>query len=135
MANNAFTRTAALLKIERIIVLLADPMTADELAEHLYVHARTAKRYLKHLLNEKPRRIRVCDWIELEGVGRKIPVLQSGAGSNARKPKPLTDAEVHARTLADPSRHANRCAKNRALWHRNKGQKQPAASPFAALGI
>jgi hypothetical protein len=139
MTRNTYTQRPALVKMDRIVELLeVEDMIWTEVAAKLHVHKQTVSRYLWHMVRQSPRRIHICAWVEDEATFRKIPVFRAGHAPNKKKPKRLTPDEVFARILADPARHAKRCEKYRAEWHRRKGQPVPprrAASPFAALGV
>lgn len=137
MTKSTYTQAAARIKMQRIVEMLeGEEMIWTQVAEKLCTHKQTASRYLWHMARQSPRLIHVCNWVEDEETGRKIPVFTAGDKPNKRKPKPLTYAEVFARIQADPVRHAKRREKYRTEWHQKKGQPvppRPAASPFAAL--
>jgi hypothetical protein len=139
MAKSTYTTAPALLKMDRIVAMLKeDDLIWTQVAEKLHIHRQTASRYLWHMVQETPRRIHICSWIEDEKTFRKIPVFAAGNKPNKRKPKRLTSEEVFARIQADPVRHAKRREKYRVEWHLRKGRPvppRPVASPFAALGL
>lgn len=139
MGKSTFTRTPALVRIERIVAMLIEPMTWTEVAELLYTHPQTASRYLWHLARqERPRRIHVAKWIEDPECGRKIPVFKAGDRLNKKKPPRLTSAEVFARIQVDPARREKRREGMRLCDLRRNGKAPPqktTASPFAALGL
>lgn len=110
MNNMAFVRPAAQRKIERLMALLAKPMTIHEIAEALPLSKRNAQEYVNHLIER--RQVRIARWTrDIEQSGRMYPrpMYQLGDKPGAPKPEPLTEAQrkVRAweRVKADPERH------------------------------
>lgn len=139
MGKSTYVHKAAVLKMDRIVELLVEPMSCEDIAAKIFCHFQTASRYLWHMARmPKPRRIYVYKWVEDKKTGRKMPLFMAGNESNKRKPPRLTSAEIYKRIQADPLRYAKRKEKYRADWHVKKGRPAPAhrvASPFAVLGM
>jgi hypothetical protein len=65
----AFRKPAAVKKLEKALEFLAEPHSAQELAEHLHLAKRTTVQYLDFLRGVErdgvppgPRRVRIADW-------------------------------------------------------------------------
>lgn len=85
----AFRYASTAARIDRILELLKTPMTQPQLAVAAGMSERTAKCYVAHLLNERPKRIHVHDWLP-NSPGSPTMVLIAGRGPNKPKPKPMT---------------------------------------------
>lgn len=96
-----FRYATSAARIERILELLQTPMTQPQLAAAAGMSERTAKCYVAHLLNERPRRIRVYDW-QPNSPGSPTMVLIAGRGPNKPKPKPMTALERSLKRRKDP---------------------------------
>lgn len=134
MSNRmTFTKPAALAKIERILTLLEQPMTAHALSLAVPISKRWAHEYLRHLHAEG--RIYIKAWArDIAERERMYPreVWVAGAGVDAPRPPALTLMERKKRAWdrikADEDRHERILARRRVM----KVLKRPRPDPAAA---
>ena len=133
MNNMAFVRPAAQKKIERLLALLAKPMTIHEIAEALPLSKRNAQEYVNHLIER--HQVRIAKWTrDIEQSGRMYPrpMYQLGEKPDAPKPEPLTEAQrkVRAweRVKADPERHYQHTLRKRRERADRRGPRRDIAA-------
>lgn len=141
--RETFASPRGVLKISRILALLADPMDVTEIAVALHMGRTTMHRYMQHLMAETPRRIYIAYWERTASHPR--PFYKIGERRNAPRPRQTSSpADRWARVKSDPLKHAQRKADNRRTYRERAGlppeqapprAARPAASPFAALGL
>jgi hypothetical protein len=128
-----FTRPAALVKIDRILALLATPTTAHSLALALPLSKRWVHEYLQYLHANK--RVHIADWArEIKQSGRMYPreLWLAGEGADAPRPPPMDLGErkkrAWQRLRADEDRYERRRARRRVMSRIKRRQPEPAAA-------
>ena len=132
-AQMTFTKPAALAKIDRILKLLAKPMTAHALAQALPLSKRWVGEYLKHL--HANGRVHIIDWVrEIKECERMYPreIWLAGEGVDAPRPPALNLDErkkrAWARLKQDDDRIDRHRARRRVLTRLKQRRPDMAAS-------
>ena len=133
MNKMAFVRPAAQKKIERLLAMLAKPMTIHDIAEALPLSKRNALAYVAHLREQ--RLVRIAKWTrDIEQSGRMYPrpLYQVGDKPDAPKPAAMTEPEKKARAWAlikaDPERHYQHTLRKRRERADRKGPRRDIAA-------
>lgn len=133
MNNMAFVRPAAQKKIERLLAMLAKPMTIHDIAEALPLSKRNAQEYVNHLTER--RLVHIAKWArDIKQSGRMYPrpMYQVGDKADAPKPRPLSEPEKKARAWAlikaDPERHYQHTLRKRRERADRKGPRRDIAA-------
>lgn len=128
-----FTKPAALAKIDRILKLLAKPMTAHALAQALPLSKRWVNEYLKHL--HANGRVHISDWVrEIKERERMYPreIWLAGKGVDAPRPPALNLDErkkrAWQRVKANEDKHDRLLARRRVMNRIKKRRVEPAAA-------
>lgn len=85
-------------------ILSTRPMTALQMSIDACLHPTTAAKVLRQM--HKEHKVHISEWIR-NRQGPPVPVYASGPGRNAKRLKPLTDAEkaaAHRARLSDAER-------------------------------
>lgn len=128
-----FTKHSALAKIDRILELLKQPMSAHALAKALPLSKRWVHAYLKHL--HANGRIHITTWVrdiaERKGMYPRELWL-AGEGVDAPRPPALNLEErkkrAWARLKADEEKHARLVARRRVMDRIKKRRPEPAVA-------
>lgn len=68
-------------RIERILAILGIcPAPCVELAKEMHLSPKTVWRYLDHMMNLSPRKVRITDW---QGSTRSAPIYALGSEPDA----------------------------------------------------
>lgn len=133
MNKMAFNQPASLRKIERLLAMLAKPMTIHEVAEALPITKRNALAYMNHLREQ--RLVHVAKWTrDIDQSARMYPrpMFMVGAMPDAPKPKPLTGEQrkrrAWERIKADPERHYEHTLRKRRERADRKGPRRDIAA-------
>lgn len=129
----AFNKPASLAKINRILLLLQQPMTAHALALAVPMSKRWVHEYLRHLHDCK--RIHIKDWArdiaERKGMYPRELWL-AGEGVDAPRPPALTLEErtkrAWKRLKDDEEKHATVLAKRRVMRRIARLKPDPASA-------
>lgn len=100
-SNNGyrFTRKAGVARLEKLLALLATPMTALELAEAMSADKRTINACIRELRSGDVLRVYVFDWRQ-NCPGSPSPIYAAGPGPDKRKPRALTNHQKYKRYIA-----------------------------------
>ena len=133
MNKMAFVRPAAQKKIDRLLAMLAKPMTIHDIAQALPLSKRNAQEYVNHLVEQ--RQVRIAKWArDIAQSGRMYPrpMYQLGDKPDAPKPEPLTEAQrkvrAWARVKADPERHYQHTLRKRRERSDRRGPRPDIAA-------
>lgn len=126
----AFNKPASVARINRIIELLATPMTPAELAAAAAISERGIRSYVNHLLTERPRRIHIHAW-RPNSPGSPTMVLIAGNGQNKRRPPRMTATERSLKRRQDPEVCLQQLMYKRAA-RRRPHRDQLSAAMFGA---
>jgi hypothetical protein len=123
-----FTRSAAVQRIDRMLISCKNGRTGYELQVIFNIDRRTVGNYIRHL--RTAGKVHVSGWTR-ENIGGRfypVPIFKTGAGTDAPKPPPLPKPEVRARAWAKLKSDTKKYAE-----YRLTKRKTPPPKPTPAV--
>lgn len=103
MAYNTELSQRRIMKIQHLLRM--GKMTVREIAESIFLSKRWTQGYINHLHSEK--KLHICEYrnvLRCNGAGLFIAVYCWGDGKDAKKPAPMTKAEIKKKYRSDPAK-------------------------------
>jgi len=109
-----FTKKASIARLEKLLALLAKPMTALELGEAMSADKRTINACIRELRSGDVLRVYIAGWRQ-NCPGSPSPIYAAGPGPDKRKPRALTDRQKYKRRIAKNPEAAIRSMQRKRL--------------------